>query len=419
MSTPSTTLRIVAEIRLSLLSLSFVIIWTPVLAQVAPGDKPVAPTPNTAMLTRIYVNTRTIPFQHRVGTNVPKFHMTCDENVPGSCIDFDNPQSGSQRPAGRYGTVGGSGGDFRMICGLSHLAFHDPIVYPGIAGASHLHAFWGNTTTDAKSNLMTFATVGDSTCDGGNLNRTGYWTPPWVYPCPMGSTDGCERSRDGEVQVPLASQFYYKMQGPTGQTLVDARWYPNGHRMITGDPSGTGEAPPGTSITCFHDDGSLSEERRRLPTPEEIGSAGCTGLRVLILFSSCWDGVNLDSPNHNSHMWSNNNPYDECPTEFHVRFPNMSMVIYTPIKHVADLAYLRLASDFPKSSGYPAGSTLHADRVEGFSDDPDPFGIGANQSLKSMILNNCNKAGVDCHTDLVGSPLRDGKWYTLDRALGY
>src|SRR5919201_4749448 len=34
-------------------------------------------------------------------------------------------------------------------CGFSHDAPDDPIVHPGQPGASHLHSFIGNTTTDA------------------------------------------------------------------------------------------------------------------------------------------------------------------------------------------------------------------------------------------------------------------------------
>jgi hypothetical protein len=37
----------------------------------------------------------------------------------------------------------------RTACQFSHMAFDDPIVYPGQPGKSHLHVFFGNTGTNA------------------------------------------------------------------------------------------------------------------------------------------------------------------------------------------------------------------------------------------------------------------------------
>src|SRR5690348_12510654 len=36
-------------------------------------------------------------------------------------------------------------GAFRTMCNPSHMAFNDPIVYPGQPNRSHLHTFFGNT----------------------------------------------------------------------------------------------------------------------------------------------------------------------------------------------------------------------------------------------------------------------------------
>src|SRR5262249_55968141 len=56
-------------------------------------------------------------------------------------------------------TVGGSsaasGGaadaSFKSFCKYVHSAPDDPIVHPGVPGASHMHDFAGNVTTSAKS----------------------------------------------------------------------------------------------------------------------------------------------------------------------------------------------------------------------------------------------------------------------------
>src|SRR5437764_1049725 len=66
-------------------------------------------------------------------------------------------------------------GEFRTVCGYSHMAFDDPIVFPRAPGKSHLHVFFGNTRTDAWSTASSIAGSGNSTCRGGIANRSAYW----------------------------------------------------------------------------------------------------------------------------------------------------------------------------------------------------------------------------------------------------
>ena len=42
-------------------------------------------------------------------------------------------------------------GAFRFICGPSHEAYDDPVVFPGQPGKSHLHQFWGNSQANGNS----------------------------------------------------------------------------------------------------------------------------------------------------------------------------------------------------------------------------------------------------------------------------
>ena len=67
-------------------------------------------------------------------------------------------------------------GNFRTVCRPSRYAQDDPIVSPG-TDSTHLHLFFGNTEADRNRTYETLRTTGDSTCDGGPVNRTGYWMP--------------------------------------------------------------------------------------------------------------------------------------------------------------------------------------------------------------------------------------------------
>ena len=60
------------------------------------------------------------------------------------------------------------------------MAFDDPIVYPGQVGKSHLHVFFGNTGANANSTAASIAGSGNSTCDGGTVNRSAYWVPALI-----------------------------------------------------------------------------------------------------------------------------------------------------------------------------------------------------------------------------------------------
>lgn len=73
---------------------------------------------------------------------------------------------------------GGTEAKMRTVCGApSHYLRDDPVLYPGMPGMSHLHAFFGNTMTNANSTYRSLRTTGRSNCGGDVFNRTAYWPP--------------------------------------------------------------------------------------------------------------------------------------------------------------------------------------------------------------------------------------------------
>lgn len=93
---------------------------------------------------------------------------------------------------------------FRTHCNFSHVAYDDPIVFPGQPGASHLHMFFGNTLTNAYSTYESLRTTGGSTCGGGPINRSAYWFPAVLKDNALG---------DGTTKVikPDFAIVYYKV----------------------------------------------------------------------------------------------------------------------------------------------------------------------------------------------------------------
>ncbi len=230
-------------------------------------------------------------------------------------------------------------GNFRAICSFSHLAYDDPIVAPGQPGASHLHAFFGNTTADAHSTYESLRSSGDSTCQGGPLNRTAYWFTAVI--------DG-----DGRVVVPEYVSIYYKGTGEAVD-IAAIEPIPEGLRMIAGhDADGRGS---GVEWTCEASP-APAERIPECPDDELVG--------VVVTFPPCWDGENLDAPDHRSHVAEKVRDDDTgrvaCPGSHPVHLPELTVGIWFP--HRGDSAEWHVSSDVvPGEPQRLPGSTFHSD----------------------------------------------------------
>jgi hypothetical protein len=67
------------------------------------------------------------------------------------------------------------GGGFVITCNYSHTLPDDPIVDPGMPGKSHSHDFFGNTSTNARSNYATM--IASPTTCALKDDTAGYWVP--------------------------------------------------------------------------------------------------------------------------------------------------------------------------------------------------------------------------------------------------
>ncbi len=168
---------------------------------------------------------------------------------------------------------------FVSRCTFSHAATDDPIVFPGQPGVSHLHQFLGNVTTNASSTYDSLRAAPATTCTP-NADKAAYWAPALLV--------------SGTPVSPQLVSFYYRGTRATYQQVVP---FPAGLRFIAGDSHAT--APQGaiTSWSCVDNAGNASLTAAEVPTcpPGTI-------VRFRLTFPNCWDGVNLDSTDHKSHM---------------------------------------------------------------------------------------------------------------------
>jgi len=192
----------------------------------------------------------------------------------------------------------GNGTFFRSACTLSHTATVDPIVHPGMPGISHSHEFFGNTTTNADSTLQSL--LGQPTTCRIAGDTAAYWVPT-IY------ANG--------VRVPPSFVFaYYFADGARGRVQP----FPAGLKVIAG--SSTATTPQSTATVgwkCAGIGNRLSAEPIACPASHAV---------LVHNFPDCWDGRNLDSADHRSHLAYR--VRGQCPTTHPAVLPQLSLRVH-------------------------------------------------------------------------------------------
>ena len=275
-------------------------------------------------------------------------------------------------------------GAFRVVCGFASMSYDDPIVFPGQPGKSHLHTFFGNTNIDSSTTTESILT-GNSTCAGGILNRSGYWVPTMID------------TTDGTPLVPTLNNVYYKCSYalPLGQACDQMQALPTGLRMIAGNARNTNPKTVGAHYICYGPHGENPGWKSTITDAFKDGTCVPGGDFVMeISFPNCWDGVNLDSPNHSSHIVHSeqfqraSGQWDRrCPADHPVVLPAISYNIHYKPVHVDKW---RLSSDMYDPS-LPAGLSGHGD-----------YFMGWDKKTMETFITHCDRAHRDCHDFLLG-----------------
>jgi Domain of unknown function (DUF1996) len=266
-----------------------------------------------------------------------------------------------------------TGGEFRTECAYSHMNFDDPIVFPGQPAKSHLHTFFGNTLTRAGSTADSIANLGNSTCAGGISNRTAYWVPTLID------------TADSRPKIPDGSIWYYKTGG---MLAAKVKPFPKGLRMIAGNAR-SAQASDSEHIqwSCW-DTGGINQ--RFIPTSCPIGDS----VVMRVAFPQCWDGQNLDSLDHKSHMsYPISVPgqsYFECPSSHPVQLTQIGLNVKYKVTDAAAPAKWRLSSDMYDTTK-PGGFSAHGDWFNGWE-----------EGVLNTWVKRCINDGYDCHGFLLG-----------------
>jgi hypothetical protein len=213
--------------------------------------------------------------------------------------DFGNQvgnNSGDNQRGNRGGGNGGSStGSFVARCGLpnGHRNSDNFMVTPGKRnGAQHVHNYVGNLSTDADSTDDSLHAAGTS-CDRDNKS-TFFWPVVRDTSQQGNDADSDGGGRDGNFGKILQEKTVdLRFLGNSEEKVIAM---PDDLTIIMGDAKAktNGSTNAKAQWTCTGFENRVTDKYPLCP-------AGSDLVRILE-FPSCWDGKNLDSADHRSHV---------------------------------------------------------------------------------------------------------------------
>ncbi|MFG2679564.1 DUF1996 domain-containing protein [Streptomyces sp. NPDC048392] len=210
--------------------------------------------------------------------------------------DIESVQPGVVQAARKKGA---STGSFATSCGVNaegRFNSDNLIAAPGVGnGAHHFHDYVGNLDNDAFSSDDDLAAADTSCADKGD--KSSYYWP--VLRLQNGTAEQDDRSPGGGIEgnageIVTPAEVTLTFVGNERDKVVEM---PRLLRIITGDAkafvNGNTNANASWSCTGF-EDRQLKDKYPLCPTGSDV-------VRTFT-FQSCWDGRNIDSANHRTHM---------------------------------------------------------------------------------------------------------------------
>jgi uncharacterized protein DUF1996 len=247
-------------------------------------------------------------------------------------------------------------GSFRVTCAPSHDGFFDPIVFPNQVPAGHQHEFYGSISTSPSSGPGSL--IGTSTTCSDAADSSGYWHPTAFF---------------NGVRAPATIASIYYTQRTTRKPIVDLQAWPAGLRVIAGEMHAA--SAQSDFIVWWDCDGSTVGRQPTAPTCP----TSSRGLEVSARFPDCWDGVNLDSADHKSHM--------------SYSMEDASGVFRCDAAHPVALPYVNMIVRW--DGQYPAGDSVTLASGAAFTFHAD-FMNGWDQARLVSLFDQCIKTQIEC-----------------------
>ncbi|MFI0948854.1 DUF1996 domain-containing protein [Streptomyces sp. NPDC021086] len=302
--------------------------------------------------------------------------------VPADYVDIESVQPNAE-PAPRQKKA--STGSFATSCGVNAEGLFNSdnlIAAPGVGnGAHHFHDYVGNQANDAFASDEDLA-AGDTSCADQGDKSSYYWpvlrlqngTAEQDAQSPGGGIEG----NAGEIVTPAEVTLTFE-----GNERGEVTEMPRLLRIITGDAkafvNGDTNANASWSCTGFED--------RQLKDKYPLCPSGSDVVRTFT-FQSCWDGRNIDSANHRTHM-AFAAADGSCPEGFRAVPRLVQRVVYDvaapSLEDGGRTVPLFAVDSFPEQLHKPV--TDHSDFINVFDED----------LMREMV--ECINSGRECGPD--------------------
>ncbi|KAI1084314.1 hypothetical protein F5B20DRAFT_576451 [Whalleya microplaca] len=250
----------------------------------------------------------------------------------------------------------------------------DPLVSPGLIQSPHIHQVAGGNSFNSTMTPAEFDPSVESTCTTCSFSEdfSNYWTANLYFKARNGTYKRVKQMVNLGLQGEEGITVYY-IPPYDGRTKVTA--FKPGFRMLVGDPMLRDSKNQQkqlchrcyTSVDQTPFGGAPCADGSGMDTAALPPKSCAGGIRATITFPTCWDGKNLDTPDHKAHVaYPTAGSFEmssACPATHPVKLPQVMYEVMWDTREFND------PSIWPEDGSQPFVYSMNDDTGYGWHGD--------------------------------------------------